>query len=77
MCRAPRRVAPNSAAWTRALVDAILGARGTYYLPYQRWPTQQPFLTCYPRAAEFLAVKKRWDPDGRFSNGWAEEYLGV
>jgi hypothetical protein len=66
-----------SAAWTRELVDLALGVRGTYYLPYQRWPAPVQFETCYPRAAEFLAVKKRWDPEGRFSNRWAAEYLGI
>ena len=66
-----------SKSWTRELVDLTLGANGTYYLPYQRWPARVQFETCYPRAAEFLAVKKHWDPDGRFGNRWSAEYLGI
>jgi len=65
-----------SAAWTRELVDLVLGAGGTYYLPYQRWPTREQFAACYPRAAELMVVKKQWDGDGRFGSRWAQEYLG-
>lgn len=67
----------DSTAWTRELVDLTLAAGGTYYVPYQRWPTREQFARCYPRAGEFLAAKKQWDPDTRFDTRWAVEYLGT
>lgn len=69
--------ARESAAWTRELVDLTLAANGTYYLPYQRWPTREQFVKCYPGTSKFLAVKRQWDPDARFSNRWAAEYLDI
>lgn len=30
----------------------------------------------YPRFAEFLAVRDRVDPDGRFANGYLDRVLG-
>lgn len=67
----------DNAAWTRELVDSALAAHGTYYLPYQRWPMREQFESCYPRATELLALKKRWDPDARFSSRWVAQYFGV
>jgi FAD/FMN-containing dehydrogenase len=63
--------------WTRELVDLALGLDGTYYLPYQRWPTREQFAQAYPRAADFLVVKRQYDPDGRFSNRFSETYLST
>jgi len=63
--------------WTRELVDIALGLDGTYYLPYQRWPTREQFVQAYPRAADLLALKRQYDPDGRFSNRFFETYLAT
>jgi decaprenylphospho-beta-D-ribofuranose 2-oxidase len=64
-----------AAQWTREIVDVALSLDGTYYLPYQGWPTREQFAQAYPRAADFLAVKREYDPDGRFSNRLFEAYL--
>ncbi|MBI3528409.1 MAG: hypothetical protein HY067_10615 [Betaproteobacteria bacterium] len=56
-------------------INALI--RVSSYLPYQRWPLPAQFERCYPRATEFLVTKRQWDPDGRFGNRWAAEYLGI
>src|SRR5262245_19928438 len=46
------------AVWTRELIDAVIAAGGTYYLPYQPHATPRQFAAAYPRAAELFALKK-------------------
>jgi FAD/FMN-containing dehydrogenase len=60
--------------WSRELVDAVIAAGGTYYLPYQNHATRQQFLLAYPRAAEFFAQKAKVDPKLRFQNAMWEAY---
>ncbi|MFL5583186.1 MAG: FAD-binding protein [Gemmatimonadaceae bacterium] len=54
--------------WTRALVDAALRHGGRYYLPYQPHMTRAEFVRAYPRAGELFAVKRKVDPQHRFTN---------
>lgn len=60
--------------WTRSLVDAALSHGGTYYLVYQRFPTEEQLRRAYPRADSFFAKKREHDPAGLFSNKFYEEY---
>ena len=61
-------------AWTRELVDAALAVGGSFYLPYQIHATRDQFLAAYPRAPEFFAAKRRFDPEAKFSNRLWETY---
>lgn len=54
--------------WTRELIDAVLSVGGTYYLPYQPHGTLDQFHRAYPRATQFFELKRRTDPDFRFTN---------
>ena len=63
------------ALWTRELIDAALDLSGSFYLPYQLQATQEQFLRAYPRAAEFLALKRRLDPTNKFRNELLDKYL--
>jgi FAD/FMN-containing dehydrogenase len=56
------------ARWTRALIDAALQSGGRYYLPYQPVATREQFGRAYPRSAELVALKRRVDPTGKFTN---------
>jgi FAD/FMN-containing dehydrogenase len=60
--------------WTRELIDAALAVGGTYYLPYQIHATDEQFRRAYPRADEFFALKRRYDPDYRFRNRLWDRY---
>lgn len=62
--------------WTREMTDSILSVGGTWYLPYQPWATEDQFLRAYPRAPQFFALKKRFDPTNKFRNIlWDKYYL--
>jgi FAD/FMN-containing dehydrogenase len=61
--------------WTRKLIDAALRYEGRYYLPYQLHATAAQFEAAYPEAADLRRVKRRYDPDGKFSNELWRRYL--
>ena len=61
--------------WTRELIDAALNLDGSYYLPYQLHATPEQFRRAYPRAAEFVALKRRLDPANKFRNELLDKYL--
>jgi len=56
------------AVWTRELIDAAIRCDGSYYLPYQVHATPAQFHRAYPRARELFGLKRRLDPDFRWSN---------
>ena len=62
------------AVWTRELIDAVLEAGGTYYLPYQLHATSAQFHRAYPRAKELFALKQKLDPDYRLRGALWDRY---
>ncbi len=65
----------NSAqAWTRELVDEVIANRGTFYLPYQLYPSQEQIRLAYPMLDQFFAKKRQYDPDEVFDSGFYENY---
>lgn len=62
-------------SWTRELIDAALAVDGSYYLPYQLHATPEQFRRAYPRASEFVALKRRLDPTNKFRNELLDKYL--
>jgi len=59
---------------TQELVDAVLEAGGRYYLPYRLHPTVAQFRRAYPQADEFFKLKRRYDPQELFQNGFYQKY---
>jgi FAD/FMN-containing dehydrogenase len=55
-------------ALTRDLIEAALRHGGRYYLPYRLHATPEQFHRAYPRAREFFAHKRRYDPGAIFQN---------
>jgi FAD/FMN-containing dehydrogenase len=63
-----------TAAWTRRVIDAALELGGTYYLPYALYASREQVRRAYPRFDEFVAAKKRWDPQGIFTSRFFAAY---
>jgi hypothetical protein len=60
--------------WTRELVDAAIGSGGTYYLPYQLYPSQEQIRSAYPALDRFFAKKRDYDRHEIFGNCFYDHY---
>jgi len=58
----------------RRLIDMAVRRGGTYYLTYHRYATRNQVESCYPQFAEFLRLKKKYDPEERFQSDWYRHY---
>ncbi|HXG89890.1 MAG TPA: FAD-binding oxidoreductase [Vicinamibacterales bacterium] len=72
----PAALAAASDAF-RALIDAGITQGGSYYLTYHRWARRDQVERCYPRMREFLASKRRYDPDERFQSTWYQHHKAL
>lgn len=54
----------------RSLIQIAINYSGNYYLTYHKWATVDQLLACYPQFPEFLAAKKRYDPDEIYVSNW-------
>ena len=62
-------------AMTVKLIDRTLAIGGSYYLPYRLHATREQLRAAYPRVEEFVAAKRRYDPQLRFRNALWDSYL--
>jgi FAD/FMN-containing dehydrogenase len=58
----------------RRLIDMAVRRGGSYYLTYHRYATRNQVESCYPQFAEFLRLKKKYDPEERFQSDWYRHY---
>jgi FAD/FMN-containing dehydrogenase len=65
----------DMARMTSALIERVLAIGGTYYLPYRPHATVDQFRRGYARHAEFAALKRRYDPELLFRNGFWDYYV--
>lgn len=56
------------------LIDLALSLQGTFYLPYQLFYSQEQLHKAYPEIDSFFAAKRKYDPQGIFSNTWYAKY---
>ena len=63
-----------AAATFRELIDLGIRQGGSYYLTYHRWARKDQIERCYPQIREFLALKRRYDPDELFQSTWYGHY---
>jgi FAD/FMN-containing dehydrogenase len=54
----------------RELIDLAIAQNGSYYLTYHRWARRDQVELCYPQMREFLAAKRRIDPEELFQSDW-------
>jgi len=64
----------RSADAFRRLIDMAARRGGSYYLTYHRHATRSQLESCYPQFADFLRLKKQYDPDERFQSDWYRHY---
>ena len=64
----------GSAAAFRALIDLAIAHAGSFYLTYHRHATRAQMLACYPQFPDFLAAKRRHDPQLAFRSDWYQHY---
>ncbi len=64
----------RSADAFRRLIDMAARRGGTYYLTYHRYATRKQVESCYPQFAEFLRLKRKYDPAERFQSDWYRHY---
>jgi FAD/FMN-containing dehydrogenase len=64
----------RSADAFRRLIDMAAQRGGTYYLTYHRYATRKQIESCYPQFAEFLKLKKKYDPEERFQSDWYRHF---
>jgi FAD/FMN-containing dehydrogenase len=64
----------RSAEAFRRLIDMAARRGGTYYLTYHRYASRKQIESCYPQFAEFLKLKQKYDPEGRFQSDWYRYY---
>jgi hypothetical protein len=57
-----------------ALIDLAIEQQGSYYLTYHRWARKDQVERCYPQMREFLAHKRRLDPEEVFQSNWYRHY---
>ena len=76
----PARRAHDEDGWRKAadhfrrLIDRAIEFSGSYFLTYHRWATRRQVETCYPQLAEFLRLKRRYDPHEVFQSDWYRHY---
>jgi FAD/FMN-containing dehydrogenase len=67
----------RSADTFRGLIDLAIAHGGSYYLTYHRWATPAQLRLAHPRFDDFVALKRRVDPESRFESDWYRHYAGT
>jgi FAD/FMN-containing dehydrogenase len=67
----------RAAADFQRLIDHALRYGGSYFLTYHRWARRDQVEAAHPRLREFLAAKRRHDPDERFQSDWYRHHRAL
>ncbi len=69
----PRGIREAADAFRR-LIDIGIKHGGSYFPTYHKHATRTQVETCYPQFAEFLQLKRKYDPAGVFQSDWYRHY---
>jgi FAD/FMN-containing dehydrogenase len=61
----------------RRMIDRAIQHGGSYFLTYHRWAAKSQVEACYPQMAEFLRLKRRYDPAEAFQSDWYRHYKAM
>jgi FAD/FMN-containing dehydrogenase len=60
---------------TEALIDRVTAIGGAFYLPYRLHARRDQVEKAYPTVSDFVAAKRRYDPQLRFRNAMWDAYF--
>jgi len=66
-----------TAATFRRLIDLAIQRDGSFYLTYGRFATVEQIRHCYPNFENFLAYKRRLDPESLFHSTWFQHHAAM
>jgi FAD/FMN-containing dehydrogenase len=58
----------------RRLIDIGIRHGGSYFPTYHKYATRKQVAACYPQFADFLKLKRRYDPGEVFQSDWYRHY---
>jgi FAD/FMN-containing dehydrogenase len=59
---------------TEQLIDLTIAHKGRFFLPYQLYYSPEQLKRSYPQIDAFFAAKRKYDPDGLFTNTFYQKY---
>jgi FAD/FMN-containing dehydrogenase len=59
---------------TEQLIDLTIAHKGRFFLPYQLYYSREQLKRSYPQIDAFFAAKRKYDPDGLFTNTFYQKY---
>lgn len=62
---------------TEELIDLTIAQGGRFFLPYQLYYSAEQLKRSYPEIGAFFAAKRKYDPDGLFTNTFEQKYAGA
>jgi FAD/FMN-containing dehydrogenase len=65
----PQDIARNAGIFQQ-LINLARERSGSYYLTYHRYATREQIEDCHPRFADFLRLKRQYDPGEVFQSDW-------
>jgi len=61
----------------RQLIHSATNHSGSFYLTYNRFAHRDDLESAYPQFADFLVLKKKYDPLEMFQSDWYRHYKGL
>lgn len=59
---------------TEQLIDLTIAHKGRFFLPYQLYYSRDQLKQSYPQIDAFFAAKRKFDPNGMFTNTFYQKY---